>query len=334
MLRNRFTTLFMGSLVVLSLSVACGDDSGDDDDTPTAGKGGKGGSSAGSGGKAGSPGNQAGTAGKAGAGGKGGAGGKDGVAGTETGGNPAASGAGGEGGSDPGALGGAAGQGGADAQGGEGGSGGEDAVSCESARATLLGPIASVSTGLVTISSEEDGVISVVVDGSAGGIAAAATNPYIYVSLASKARVEVSDVQADASTAWDIAFKRDNIRSNNGDSGPGQAQIAALDAADFDTVTGDAATTATFERDQFIDPATCEAILDATNKPLTSFDGWYDYDPVTNGLAPADKVYLVRSGDGTALYKLKLTAYYAEVSDGAGGTVRKSAVYSFKYKAL
>lgn len=307
------------ALVIVALGVACSDQ----DDEATGGTGGQGGSSAGSAGKAGS----SNSAGSSGSGGSSASGSGNSTAGA------------GEGGADSSAPGGAAGQdaggqGGA-AAGGEGGSGGEAGASCETVREAVLGPIASVSTGLVEVTSDSGAsVITLRVDASAGGYMAAASNPYIYVNLATRARVDVTDVQADSSTAWDLALKRDNLRANSGDSGPGDARVAVLEGVDFDAVTSADAATADFQQDHFIDAETCEPIVDDIGKPLTTFGNWYDYDADTMGLTPGDKVYLVRAANGTTLYKLAITGYYLDVSDGMGGTAKKSAVYSLKYRAL
>lgn len=331
MSKNGLAPLLFGSLLIVTLGVACSDDAGDDNDT-TGGSSAEGGSAAGTAPRAGSSNAQAGNGGSGGkaspVGGAGGeptvAGGADPVGGA---GSPTTNEGGAGGVESPGGEGG-------EANGGEGGNAGAPTSSCETVRATLLGPIASVSTGQVTVSGEQDGIVSLVVDASAGGFMAAANNPYIYVNLATKARVDITDPQADASTAWDLAFKRDNIRSNGGDSGPGNAQVASLLAADFGTITATDAVGADFALDAFIDQVNCDPIVDAVGKPLTVFDGWYDYDLSTMTLTPADRVYLVRGADGTSLYKLRITGYYVDVSDGMGGTVKKSAVFSLDYQAL
>ena len=325
MLTNKLGSLGLGSLFIIALGAACSSDENDGGPSP-GGAAGKSTSLAGTGNKAGSSSTP------------GGAGGSSGASGGAAGANLGAEGGaetttpGGAGGAAAGASG-SAGDGNAP-EGGVGGSGGE-AASCETVRAGLLGPIDTVSTGLVQVTSDANAaLVTMVIDASAGGYMAAANNPYIYVSLAAKARVDVSDLQADSSAAWDLALKRDNIRSNGGDSGPGNAQVAALVGADFDTTTATAATDADFAQDSFIDPATCEPSVDAVGKPLTTFDGWYDYNAATNGVAPADRVYLVRGANGTSLYKLKITGYYVDVPDGQGGTVKKSAVFALEYQAL
>lgn len=312
------------SILILAMGVACSDEGGEGE---------------GSGGRAGS--SSAGTA-NAGSGGKGGSSGAAGAGGNPVspaggnGGDPQGGGAGGgvaagAGGEvSPGGQGGAVG-----AAGAAGGEGGDSSLSCESVRDGLLAPIDAVSSGLVTVTSEPNAEkIVVVVDASAGGYMAAVMNPYIYVSLAQQARVEVTDLQADASAGWDLALKRDNIRSNGGDSGPGSAGVAELPGADFDTITAAAATTADFRQDTFVDANSCEPITDETNKPITAFSGWYVYAPATMTLTPADKVYLVRGADGTSLYKLRIDDYYTDVESGQGGTVKKSAVFTLTYQAL
>jgi len=208
-------------------------------------------------------------------------------------------------------------------------------VSCNTVRAELLGPIDAISTGSVEdISAPGATSITLQVDASAGGYMAAANNPYIYVTLAGKSRTEVTDLSADASLDWDIALKRDNLRSNGGDSGPGAAEVAILDGADFDAVTSAAVSTAAFDADSFVNAATCEPITDAIGKPLTRFDGWYEYDGATMKLSPANRVYLIRDAHAATVYKLQIVGYYVDVSNGMGGTVSKSAVYTLRYAAL
>ena len=315
---RRLKTWALVGMAAIALGVACDSDS-DDEPVGSSGSGGKAGSSAGTSAAAGSSGSTA--------GGESGAGGSQplGEAGT-----PTQAGSGGE------ALGGAgqSGEAGA-ANGGEGGDGGEPATSCDTVRSTLLGPIDEVSTGLVQITSDANTVpVTLVVDASAGGYMAAAQKTAIYLSLASKLRVDVTDLQADTSTAWDLALKRDTLRANGGDSGPGQARVAVLDAVDFDSVTSADAANADFVADDFIDDATCVAQTDQVGKPVTRFSGWYEYAEMTMVLTPADKVFLLRGADGTSLYKLQITGYYVDVSDGMGGTVKKSAEYSLRYQAL
>jgi hypothetical protein len=338
MLKDRLVSVAVGCLVVVGLSAACSSDSdGGDGDPAKGGTAGKTGGSSGSSSIAGSA-----SAGKGGliTAGSGGTNHEGGAAGSgEAGRGDGGGEMGGEAGA-PSLVGGAgaggAGLGGAGGEAaGAGGAGGSDAVSCSTVRAELLGPIDTVSIGTVEdISAPAATSITLRVDASAGGYMAAANNPYIYVKLAGKSRAEVTDLAADASLDWDIALKRDNLRSNSGDSGPGAAEIAILEGADFATVTSAAVSTAAFDADSFLNATTCEPITDAIGKPLTRFDGWYAYDGATMKLTPANRVYLVRDAHAATLYKLQIVGYYVDVSNGMGGTVSKSAVYTLRYAAL
>lgn len=317
---NRWTSLALSGVLVLGACLACNDGEPEENEA-AAGE-------AGAVDKAGSSGGPM-TAGGAAAvepGSAGGGIGPEGRASASASGEAAQGGAGGE---SPFTTG---GDGGETAQ---GGAGGAAPASCDAVRSALLGPIDGVAMGLVSVAATtKTGKITVSVDASAGGFMAAASNPYVYVNLAHKARVDISDFQADSSTAWDLAFKRDNIRSNGGDSGPGQAQVAFLPGASFDEVTADAANGAEFVQDAFVDPDSCQPSADDTGKPITAFAGWYDYAPATMSLTPNDRVYLLRGANGTSLFKLKITGYYVDVADGSGGTVRKSAVFSLTYQTL
>ncbi|MGZ3422586.1 MAG: HmuY family protein, partial [Polyangiales bacterium] len=104
---------------------------------------------------------------------------------------------------------------------------------CSSARETALKPIDSVSTGTVTALA--GGVY--VVDASAGGFDAAASNPWIYVSLSSGMRVDLTDKQAFTSADWDLGLKRAVLRTNDGDSGPGGGGAQFVAGKSFDSVT-------------------------------------------------------------------------------------------------
>jgi hypothetical protein len=205
--------------------------------------------------------------------------------------------------------------------------------SCDTVRNELLGAVDNVSSGEVEdISEEGTDIMTLRVDASAGGSMAAAMNPYIYVSLTRGTRIDVTDVTADESADWDLALKRDNIRSNGGDSGPGDVEVAAFDGADFDALTLIDARVAPFAADDFMDED-CEPIVDAIGKPRTRFDGWYTYDAETMELSPAPKVFLLRRSAGGAVYKLQVVGYYQELENG-DETVHKSGVYTLRIAAL
>jgi hypothetical protein len=257
-------------------------------------------------------------------GGAGGSGGTGGVGGSGGVGGAGGSGSGGAGGSGSGGAGGS-GSGGA---GGSGGSGGSGVSQCSAARAQLIGAVDSVASGAVTVLGSSGGVTSLYVDATAGGGANAPTNPWIFVDLASGAKVGVTDVTALSSTAWDLAFKRPLLYTNDGDGGPGQGG-AVLVAKDFADVTAADAAAATFATERFFD-GDCNAVTDPTGAAQTTFSGWYQYNEMSHQLTPTAGTWLVRGATGK-LYKLRIVTYYSTPSGAVGTT---SGNYALEVEAL
>lgn len=217
------------------------------------------------------------------------------------------------------------GSGGATTQvdGGAGGSGGGDAGTdapinmCSAAIGMILKPIDSVSTGAVSILATSGAVRTVYVDASAGGFGSSDTHPRTYLDLATATQVAITDKQAPASTAWDLAIKRPVLFTNDGDGGPGAGGTRVVSKA-FDQVTA-ADATGKFATESFVD-TNCNAKTDAAGDILTTFSNWYDYDQATNVLTPhPNTTYVVRGGTGK-LYKIGILTYYGE-PDGGTGTV-------------
>ena len=104
-----------------------------------------------------------------------------------------------------------------------------DAAGCDPTTAlpTQWRPIAMVSTGAVNVTTA-GGVTSGTIDATAGGTAAAADNPYVYLDLMAGTKVDLTDTASLTSTAWHVGFKRAGIKLNGGDSGPGQVAAAVV----------------------------------------------------------------------------------------------------------
>ncbi|MEO8905187.1 MAG: HmuY family protein [Polyangiaceae bacterium] len=254
-----------------------------------------------------------------------GSGGTSGEAGSHAGGDSNAAGAhdepeGGMGGEPFGGAAGTAEGGGAGSPSGSAGEGGSDDQlglgRCAVEHAQALGVVDSVSTGDVTVVGTTAGVTTVYVGATAGGTAAAAVNPWIYVSLGGSSKAVLTDVTAASSTAWDLALKRPLLYTNSGEGGPGLGG-AVLIAKTFEAVTAADAIDVTFSTEKFLD-ATCTTLLDASGAVLTSFATWYDYDPTTHGLSPHPGTWLVHGASG-ALFKLRIKSYYGTPT-GAVGT--------------
>ena len=92
---------------------------------------------------------------------------------------------------------------------------------CSAVLKQLLSLVNEVSQSRVSILSETGDERTLFVDASAGGPDAKDENPWLYVALSSGQAVALTDPQALESQAWDLAFKRNLIRTNGGDSGPG-----------------------------------------------------------------------------------------------------------------
>ena len=199
---------------------------------------------------------------------------------------------------------------------------------CSAARAQLIGAVDTVSSGEVTVLSVSGGVTTLYVNATAGGSNGAVSNPWTFISLDKASKVEVSDVSALRSKAWDLAFKRALIYGNDGDGGPGNAGGALLDKAFADVTRADA-TGVDFVDERFFD-ADCNPNVDLTGQVYTSFADWYEYDTATHVLTPAPGTLLVRGATGK-LFKLQVQTYYATPSGGMGTA---GGAYLLKLEAL
>ena len=204
---------------------------------------------------------------------------------------------------------------------------GQKADPCEKEWIDALAANDKVSTGAVATTDKGGGVKETLIDASAGGMNQAHTNPYVYVSLADGSRVDITDLQAKTSTAWDLALRRTVIRVNGGDSGPGQGAVAIVENTPLDTVTAVPAS-ATFAADEFIDEQ-CNVQRDPINNPMTAFGGsdglWYEYSASTSKVEPKPHTYVVRRADGT-FAKVVIDSYYSNVGQSAHFAIRWSAL--------
>ena len=142
--------------------------------------------------------------------------------------------------------------------------------------------------------------------------------PFVYVKLGATGlqKVALDDAAAFASSAWDLAFKRYVIRTNGGDSGPGGASVASVDAAALADVTS-APPAASFLADDWTSDA-CAPIVDTLGAPVTAFGTWYSANTMV--IEPLPKVYVVRRADGTT-FKLRVQTYYGDPADATRSAV-------------
>jgi hypothetical protein len=174
-------------------------------------------------------------------------------------------------------------------------------------------PVAEVSAGAVT--NEPDAtlpdVFTTIVDASAGGAAGQATQPFVYLDLEAEGgagKLEIDDVASFESTDWDIALKRFVIRSNSGDSGPADAEVASVQSKEL-TFDNDVPS------DRFSDDdwVSSDCVLEQANGgPRTRFSNWYRVQAGRFEAQPV--VHLVRLGGGRYA-EIDVVTYYGDEAD-------------------
>lgn len=198
---------------------------------------------------------------------------------------------------------------GVDAGGDDGGDddGGEPDAAAGCVPTDLLGaefrPIASVSPGAVTAKPGKDRT-DAVIDATSAEVPE--DNAYIYLDLASGLKVEIDDVAALDSSDWDLAFERSSIRTNGGDSGPGNVAVAKVGGA-FEDVT-EAPGDGEFATDDWVSDD-CQYQSIPGGEPLTAIGEWYEYNLKTHELTPKAEVYVVRAHGGD-LFKVSIGTWY------------------------
>lgn len=102
-------------------------------------------------------------------------------------------------------------------------------------------------------------------------------------------------VARPASDAWDLAFRRFNVRVNGGDGFAGRGGVVDLGDVAFDSVGAVPASgyVTSLPRDS-VNPA---------------IDRWYDYGFTSHLLMPKPRVYAIRTADGRYA-KLRFMSYY------------------------
>jgi HmuY protein len=190
----------------------------------------------------------------------------------------------------------------------------------------LYRPVEAVSTGAVENQPDpqQEEVFTTTVDASAGGSSGQGEQPFVYLDLDAAegaVRVDIDDVAALESEEWDIALKRFVIRSNSGDSGPADAEVATLQAEEL-TFDNDVPS------DRFADDdwssADCALEADATGGPRTRFSNWYRVQ--AGRFEPQPVVHLVRLASGRYA-EIDVLTYYGDEADPD-----KSGVYELRWR--
>lgn len=189
--------------------------------------------------------------------------------------------------------------------------GGPDAGPDLSARCVLpydQRAIDLVSMGAITVAPEpgDPSTFTAQIDATAGGFANAGKNSFVYLDLVGGKKVELTDLQAEQSGAWDMAFKRAQIKLNGGDSGPGMVGAAVVTGKTLAEVTS--APAGPYATDSYFD-AKCMVQLDDIGGLTTALDEWYDYD-MNMVVIPKKEVIVLTRRDQKGHIKVQITAYY------------------------
>jgi hypothetical protein len=168
------------------------------------------------------------------------------------------------------------------------------------------------------------------VDESFASFTVDADADWAFVDLDDTARlVEVSDPASAAN--WDLAFFTTGVMLNGGAAGPGQVQGYCL--CQNENATDDQVIAMTTDSElaafEAVSAAHVPADEDAwvSDEIAPAIDGWWSYDMTTHTVTPAsDRVWIVRTAEGTAFAKLRVTGVANGTQQSAGDVTLEFAV--------
>jgi HmuY protein len=157
-----------------------------------------------------------------------------------------------------------------------------------------------------------------------------AETDWTYVELDATAGV-VQPSDPASSTAWDVAFFATGVMLNGGAAGPGEVQGYCLCQNDGATNDQVLAMTAESERAAFeaVTAASIPAEEDAwlADVLAPAIAGWWSYDMTSHTVTPVtDRVWIVRTAEGEAFAKLRVTGMANGSQQSAGDVTLEFAV--------
>jgi len=136
-------------------------------------------------------------------------------------------------------------------------------------------------------------------------VSATSASEWVYIDLAGTL---VTPADPAHSTAWALAFKRTEVRTNSGSSGQGLGGAKLEERAlSFEQI--EAANTFGFAVDEPLGSGAPGATPSSQNPVLA---GWYDYKPDTHAVTAGERCYIVRAADGS-LAKLRILSFQGGV---------------------
>lgn len=166
----------------------------------------------------------------------------------------------------------------------------------------------SCTAGNTQVSSTTDGIQKIKIN-------AASYDCWGYISLANGKQVKLSDKQAKASNQWHLAFKRNQIKANGGDSGTGKVSVALADKqAEFynsdkkpisDKFINASADAYQDDLKKIYDASTLSFKMDSDTPAIKD---WYVYNRSTHKIsANTDNFWIIQNSDDSAYVKFRLT---------------------------
>lgn len=189
---------------------------------------------------------------------------------------------------------------------------------CADQSISQLGFLTDPSTGTITT----EGDLSVI-DATAGGRMPNESYTYARFTERGLVKVEVDDERSLASTDWDIAFRRGNIRLNSGVSGPSCVEgTEAPEGATYESITRVPAAGITFRPESYFTPLNCYYVSDGSGmgSPGTVLSG---YRRLSSCVQMTGEVYLIRLRDDRVV-KLQVRSYYnpdVQMTCDSGGDI-------------
>lgn len=166
------------------------------------------------------------------------------------------------------------------------------------------------------------------VDGTAGGITDPATAPSGCLDLAAGSVTMLTSAAAQASTAWDLCFRRDAISVNGEAGGPGAVGAADLQAAEAasEQLSVVQTRTAASEQGRF-DAVNASSLANATfrgDHVVSAFETGVWVAPAKSPLAPTpepERVWLVVDASGKHKFLITFSAFQNATTSSPGTVV-------------
>lgn len=141
---------------------------------------------------------------------------------------------------------------------------------------------------------------------------------WVYLDIESNIIVDVDD--PETSEDWDIGVQRYHIKLNSGIHGPATVQGLVIEEEDFSEYTH--APLEGYQVDQPDD--------DDDGIPSYVFSEWYDYDPSTHILTPAEHFYVLSSRN-EEFFKIQIQNYYNDAGTPGYLTLYWEAIEAFDH---